>query len=133
MPRFFFDFHQGSKITADASGVEFPDVEQAYLEVFKAGQDMWGELLKLRQDPRRCHFEVRSETGEVLFAFPLREVLESCHDRIADHYVLETLRQLAETHQQAQRLKEEFAAEIELSRVVLKDSHKILRTRTGPD
>lgn len=82
MPLYFFDFRQGSDRCTDAEGSEFADVEQAYLETFRAAQDMWGELLHKRQDPRRCSFEVRSEGGELLFILPLQEVVDSCSDRI---------------------------------------------------
>lgn len=81
MPRFFFDFRQGCERIADTRGIEFADVEEAYLESFRAAQDMWSELLKQRRDPRRCSFEVRSQQDEPLFVLPFQEVLDSCIDR----------------------------------------------------
>lgn len=81
MARFFFDFRQGSNRSHDAEGLEFAHVEQAYLEAVRAAQDMWAELLRKRQDPRRCIFEVRNEKRELLFILPFQEVLDSCLDR----------------------------------------------------
>ena len=78
MPRFFFGFYQADDFTADSVGIEFADVEGAYLEAIKAAQEMFSELLKLRRDPRRCLFEVRSEAGDVLFLLPFQEVLDCC-------------------------------------------------------
>ena len=81
MQRFFFDFCQGTERCPDAEGTEFANVEQAYLEAFKAAQDMWSEFLRQRQDPRRCVFEVRNDQRELLFALPFHEVMDSCRDR----------------------------------------------------
>jgi len=82
MARFFFDFRQAGKYTRDLEGIEFAGVEQAYLEAFKAAQDMWSELLKQRRDPRRCVFEVRGGSGEILFVLPFQEVVDCCTDRL---------------------------------------------------
>jgi len=81
MPRFFFDFVQADQRTPDSEGVEFADVEEAYLEVFRTAQDMWSELLKQRRDPHLCSFEVRNHTGDILLVFPFQEVVDCCTDR----------------------------------------------------
>lgn len=80
MLRFFFDFHQAGKHDVDTVGLEFADAETAYLEAVEAAQEMWSELLKDRIDPRCCHFEVRSEQGDVLYVIPFQELLDSCVD-----------------------------------------------------
>ena len=81
MPRYFFDFREGSDCCVDAQGAEFADVEQAYLEAFEGAQDMWSELLRQRRDPRQWAFEVRNEQRDLLFVLPFMEVIESCEDR----------------------------------------------------
>jgi hypothetical protein len=81
MPRYFFDFRQGSEICTDSEGVEFPGVEQAYLEAYEAAVDMWSELLKQRRDPRRCAFEVHNKARQLMFTLPFQEVVDSCLDR----------------------------------------------------
>jgi uncharacterized protein DUF6894 len=81
MPWYFFDFRQGQDHCAGEQSIEFANVEQAYLEAFKAAEDMWSELLRQRRDPRRCVFEVRDERRELLFVLPFQEVIESCRDR----------------------------------------------------
>lgn len=81
MPLFFFDFRQGADFIADAVGIEFANVEEAYLEVAKAVEEMWSELLIQRRDPRLCSFEVRNQSGDTLFIFPFEELLDSCKDR----------------------------------------------------
>ena len=58
MPRFFFDFYQSGHGEADELGVELGDAEQAYLEAFRAGAEMWSDMLVQRRDPTFCHFEI---------------------------------------------------------------------------
>jgi hypothetical protein len=81
MPRYFFDFRQGTQCSPDSHGADFATVEDAYLEGIKGIQDMWGDLLRKRQDPRRCRFEVRNEQRELLFVLPFQEALDCCLDR----------------------------------------------------
>ena len=83
MQRYFFDFRQAGVRVPDTQGLEFRDVEQAYLEAHRAAQEMWSELLKQRRDPRRCVFEVCNQAGELLFVFPFQEVMDCCTDRQA--------------------------------------------------
>jgi hypothetical protein len=81
MSRYFFDFRQGADLATDHEGVEFPDMEEAYLEAYAAAQDMWSELLKQRRDPTLCHFEVRDSERRLLFTLPFQEVMDACRDR----------------------------------------------------
>lgn len=81
MSRFFFDFRQGPDLATDRDGLEFRDMEEAYLEVYAAALDMWGELLKQRRDPTLCYFEVRNESRDLLFTLPFSEVMDACKDR----------------------------------------------------
>ena len=126
MTRFFFDFVQTGQRTKDAEGIELPDVEQAYLEAFKAGQEMWSELLKQRRDPRRCFFEVRNGAEEILFVFPLQEVVDACTDRTAAP-LKHTFERLTHTHNYANRIQDEFAREIRSTQQVLEVSRELLR------
>ena len=81
MQRYFFDFRQNDTRLPDTHGLTCADVEHAYLEAFRAAQEMWSELLKQRKDPSRCAFEVRNGDGEILFLFPFQEVVDCCTDR----------------------------------------------------
>ena len=126
MTRFFFDFVQTGQCTRDAEGIELVDVEQAYLEAFKAGQEMWSELLKQRRDPRRCFFEVRNGAEEILFVFPLQEVVDSCTDRTAAP-LKQTFEKLRHTHNYAQHIRDEFVREVRSTQKVLEVSRKLLK------
>jgi hypothetical protein len=130
MTRFFFDFVQAGQHTKDAEGIELPNVEQAYLEAFRASQEMWSELLKQRRDPRRCIFEVRNGADEILFHFPLQEVMDCCIDRTAAP-VMHTFEQLAQTQNYASRIRAEFAREVQTTKRILQDSHQLLKHPVG--
>lgn len=126
MPRFFFDFRQAGHLVPDSDGIEFPSVEQAYLEAFKTAQDMWSELLKERRDPRRCLFEVRNAAGDILFIFPFQEVVDSCTDRMMAP-MQHTFQALLETHNFAKRVRDELTQQVRNSQQVLQESRNLLR------
>ena len=126
MARFFFDFWQRQDRTGDETGLELQDVEQAYLEAFKAAQDMWSELLRQRHDPRYCRFEVRGDSGDVLFVLTFQEVLESCMSTPA-FPLRRMFHELNGTHHHVSRLRGQLREEIENSRKMLQESHKLLR------
>lgn len=130
MARFYFDFCQAGDCTADTVGIALANVEEAYLEVVKAAQEMWSELLKQRCDPRCCRFEVRSEAGDVLFCLPFQEVLDCCtQSRGVVHPSLFT--EIALTHDYARRARSELRQEIQNSHRVLNQSHQLLAKADG--
>jgi hypothetical protein len=110
MRRFFFDFREVDDRYPDTVGTEFANVEEAYLEAFKAAQEMWGELLKQRRDPRLCRFEVRSAGGDALFVLPFQEVLDSCRIRCAP--LERTFEDPSAAHSYAWRASSEFAQQM---------------------
>jgi len=127
MQRFFFDFCQGTERCPDAEGTEFANVEQAYLEAFKAAQDMWSEFLRQRQDPRRCVFEVRNDQRELLFALPFHEVMDSCRDREPPLHV--SFEQIAHAAEKTKQVSAEFMQQLNLVRATLEQSRALLRAK----
>jgi hypothetical protein len=86
MSRYFFNFRQGEDYSTDQVGIAFDSVEQAYLAAFQGAQDIWRELLIVREDPLQCAFEVTDAAGQVLFSLSFGEVLEACRsDRTSRH------------------------------------------------
>src|SRR5262249_22159457 len=77
--RYYFHLQIGRSFSPDEIGLELPDLETAYLEAFKAAQEMWTELLVERSDPFLRSFEIADEHGQVLLTLPFREVLERAH------------------------------------------------------
>lgn len=130
MPRFFFDFRQGAEICPDAEGTEFAHVEQAYLESFRAAQDMWGELLRQRRDPRRCLFEVRNGKRELLFVLPFMEVIESCTDR-QQNPIRFNIEQATHAIAHSKRINEEFVRTLQAVRRTLEASRDLVRVEMG--
>ena len=137
MARFFFDFCHGKERETDSDGIDLPNVEQAYLELFETGQDMWSELLKQRRDPRRYFFEVRNVSGDLLFTFPLQEVLDSCMDRVEggpkppafkrDCSIQETINRAYEIGRYAARIHEEYANELRNTQSKIMETKSLLR------
>ena len=126
MQRFFFDFREADDRVPDAEGTELANVDEAYLEAFRAAQEMWSELLTQRRDPHRCRFEVRSADAVVLFVLPFHEILDSC----SVHHtapLARTFEQLAATHSYARRVPSEFALQIQTTHRVLEQSRELLR------
>jgi hypothetical protein len=128
MPHFFFDFCQGPDHCIDAQGTEFGSVEDAYLGAFQAAQDMWSELLRKRQDPRRCFFEARNAEREVLFALPFQEVMDSCHDRALPpiHNMVE---RVIASAQRTRRVTVEFQETLHAVKNTLADSRALLQLK----
>lgn len=127
MPRYHFDFRQDGHLTSDIVGCAFPNIEEAYLEAFKAARETWVELLHQRRDPRRCAFEIHDGQGNLLFVLPFWEVLESCHDYPrAKSNLLETFRESMQAIRHVRRAHLEFSEEMERARQTLCESGKLI-------
>jgi hypothetical protein len=129
MPRFFFDFRQAGDCIPDPEGMEFANVEEAYLEAFNGAQEMWSTLLKQRSDPRRCRFEVSDASHNMLFVFPFQEVLECCQGR--DPVALKsTLDRAHVTAGYAKRAGKAFNDELDSMRNTLRQSQALLNSKS---
>jgi len=74
--RYYFHLRIGHTISPDEIGLDLANVETAYLEAFKAAQEMWSELLAEGSDPLSRCFEIVDERGRSLLTLPFAEVLE---------------------------------------------------------
>lgn len=72
--RYYFHLRVGRTISPDEIGLDLADVETAYLEAFKAAEEMWSELLAQGSDPLTRSFEISDERGQVLLTLPFHEV-----------------------------------------------------------
>lgn len=61
----------------DEDGIEFVDVDAAYLDAFKAATDMWCEALREQRNPYYDYFQIRDQAGAVVLELPFAEILES--------------------------------------------------------
>ncbi len=129
MARFFFDFHQHGRATHDETGVEFESAEAAYLAAVDGAHGLWGELLKKRQDPRLCSFEIRGESGAVLFTLPFSELLDNCRDaRVARQGILASLQEAKATHAFAEKVRDELTNHLRETRETLRQAKELLAT-----
>jgi hypothetical protein len=76
MPLFYFHLKVGRDLQPDDIGLDLTSLEVAYLEAFKAAQEMWADLLAKREDPTIRSFEITDETGRELMTVPFSEVLD---------------------------------------------------------
>jgi hypothetical protein len=77
MPHFFFHPRGDPEGRAqDEMGLDFPDVEAAYLEAFQAAKDVAQEWLAVGRNPRCCAFEIVNAAGELVLVLPFNEVLD---------------------------------------------------------
>jgi hypothetical protein len=74
--RYYFHLRIGHTVSPDEIGLDLPDLETAYLEAFKAAQEMCSELLAEGSDPLTRCFEITDERGRSLLTLPFAEVLE---------------------------------------------------------
>ena len=81
IPLFFFDYFDGQQLHQAEDGLEFRDVDAAYLEAFKAATEIWGEALRARRNPLADAFSIRDATGIVVLELPFAEILESSRGR----------------------------------------------------
>jgi hypothetical protein len=75
MPLYFFHLSTPGAYSHDDLGIEYADVETAYLGAYQAALDIGLELLRERTDPSRHVFEIMDQDGQMLFELPFSEVL----------------------------------------------------------
>jgi len=126
MAKFFMDYRQEGELYPDQNGIEFRDVEEAYAQAFRSAQDMWSELLRARQDPRRCSFEIRDSGRELLFLLPFIEVMESCRRDSTAPDITDTYRSACATRDHARRAAMEFNEVLRALQGSLKQSRALL-------
>jgi hypothetical protein len=78
MPRYFFhvrfDHHSRS---CDELGLDFPDVETARAEAFRAAKDLRDEFIAQGQKPQDYAIEVENVSGELVFRLPFSELFDA--------------------------------------------------------
>ena len=77
MPRFFFHVRGADeRLSRDELGVDFPDQETAYVEVFRAAKDMRGEFAARGEDPHDYVIAVANASHELVFDLPFSDVFD---------------------------------------------------------
>jgi len=63
-------------LKSDKDGMDFVDLETAYLEAYLAIPDMSADLVKRKRNPLPYAFEIAGETGRLLMEVPFVEFLQ---------------------------------------------------------
>ena len=127
MARFYFDFCQRTEVSEDDRGLDLRDTESAYLAAYQAAIEMWGELLRERNDPRRCAFRIRDVKGVVLFYFHFQEALDSCHEKSRPcSHLTGTYRSSLQLVQKGRQLRADFQRELDKAQEALGEAKRLI-------
>jgi hypothetical protein len=75
MPYFFFDYCDDEERDEDTDGIEFPNIEAAYLDAYHSVIDIWAEARHEGRDVIRHRIVIRDTTGSIVMELPFGEVL----------------------------------------------------------
>jgi hypothetical protein len=77
MPHFFFHVRGArQELSRDELGLDFPDVETAYRETFRAARDIRAVFAACGQHPRDYTIEVMNAADELIFRLPFSASLD---------------------------------------------------------
>lgn len=77
VPRFFFHVRGKSQgLSRDEFGLDFPDVETAFLMTFCVARDMRAAFVACRWNPRDYTVEVMNAADELVFELPFSVVFD---------------------------------------------------------
>jgi len=127
MPRFYFHIRDaGQRRSRDELGLDFPDVETAYLEAFRAAEGIRAEFVARGQNPQDYAIEVTNAADELVFDLPFSEIF----DRRAGRYVLQSkiVRAAREQGNRMVQLSAEVAEQVRLVRENLRRSQDLLNS-----
>src|SRR4051812_23620312 len=130
MPKYFFHYRDGSQWTMDDVGVEFSNVEAAYLAAYDAAVEMWPELLRARHDPRQCIFEINDEMGKTMFTLPFSEILDSCREQVPGHVPTRTFRAVLSARARLHHSIVDFRRELRCTHRTLAEARTLITAAT---
>jgi hypothetical protein len=81
MAKYYFHLWTGGNYEMDAAGLDLESAESAYLEAYRAAQDLCGELIRERCAPATYRFEVADQSGRKIFDLPFSEIIEASAPR----------------------------------------------------
>ena len=81
MPRYFFDLASPGAVERDELGIEFDDLDMAYLDAWRAVAEISAEMSGEGRDPSRLRFDVRDACRRPLLDIPFGEMTKPCRLR----------------------------------------------------
>ena len=77
MPVFYVDYcRDDGGLETDEDGLEFPNIEAAYLDAYHSAIEIWAESRHAGRDLSGHQFLIRDENGRVLVELPFAEAVE---------------------------------------------------------
>ena len=76
MPLFYFHLRSPKGLEQDETGLEFADLETAYLEAYRTVPELGAEFARQEKNPARYAFEIADAAGLLLMEVPFTEVLD---------------------------------------------------------
>ncbi len=126
MTRFYFHMHSDRGVSRDTYGIEFADLDAAYLDAFRAATDLWRELLRARKDPRTYRFEIADASGRTLLELPFAEILQQSH-KAKPAPISRIIESAHGTRELNAGLADAIASQIRTAREHLAESRELLR------
>jgi hypothetical protein len=76
MPWFYFHLRSPEGLDRDIIGLEFPNLEAAYLEACHTVPEMSADLVRKKANPARYGFEITDDSNRALMEVPFAEILD---------------------------------------------------------
>ena len=77
MAQYYFHLWTGDNYEMDATGLDLASADAAYLEAYRAAQDLCCELIQERCAPTTYRFEVADKSGRKIFDLPFSAIVEA--------------------------------------------------------
>ena len=125
MPLYFFDLVTPDEFSRGEVGIDYPNVEAAYLAAHQAALDMTLELLRGRADPDRHAFEIRDQDGRMLFELPFSEVVHPLKNALPPRNSLHA--SINHNRHRTERARFELMQSVAQTRALLADTAALLK------
>jgi hypothetical protein len=123
MPLYFFHLAAPDGYCRDDVGVEYPNVEAAYLGAYQAALEISVDLLRRQTDPNRHSFAIMDQAGQTLFELPFSEVMQPSRHALPP---AELHARINRQQQRAVRAASELKQSVERTRHLLAATRKLL-------
>lgn len=77
MPLYHFHLRNAAGLEPDEIGLEYPTLEEAYLEACRTVPGMAAEFVQAGRNPMEYAFEIADESGTLLLEIPFGEMLRN--------------------------------------------------------